>query len=354
MGEIERRSCQQEPKEQEINTLIKDIHQLYHFAKLNYCGFLSLFMQYHRLFGSGPPSDSLRRLIINKPFWDHSSDLFALIVRLSNLCINYYPLQPMDYKQKRLDSSSSSTTTVRSSETASSHEKTIKKYWVHPDNIVELMLFLSSNKMIIQDHQNNPSSTFMSADEVGHPQGIKSKSAESIHHVKNKIKKEIYSGRVKLTTVYMDSPDLGDYTERLVGQVDTLSCIKTTRIRWYDNVPCLSVEQKIYYNQQQIRHKGLGKEPEHQCCDALTTLSWVQQRIWFKHKHIQSWLNGNYSVSNLLAKTSCQYRADGAPTLIAENRQRMKQTCLQIQDEIHNKIKIPSKYKTYYLYIFGG
>lgn len=322
-GEIERRACQLEQKE--IKTLLQDIHQLYHFSKLNYCGFLRLFMQQQRLFGSAP---SLRRLMINKPFWDNSCDLFSLAVCFNQTCIQH-PI---------IDSSSSSTTTLRSAETA--HERSIKKYWVHPDHIVELMLFLSTNNMVIQDHQNNPSSTFMATDEIGHPHNIKSESTD-IHHQENKLQKKLFSGRVKVSTVYMDSPDLNDYTEKLVGQTDTLSCTKTTRIRSYDNVPCSSIEQKIYYNQQQIRHKGVGKEPQHQCCGTPTALSWVQQRVWFKHKHMQALLNGNYSISSLLSKPACQYRTDGL--LTEKDIQRMKQTCLKLQDEIHNKIKLPSK-----------
>lgn len=352
-------------------------------------------MQYDRLFGSNaPPSDLLRRLLINKPFWDHSIVLFTLANNLNIICIDQTPQQPipvqinpsqqtffsavenLSYRGKKeihplsssYHSSSSDTTSINTCETALSsqlelpkHERTIKKYWVHPDNIVEIMLFLSSNKLVLQDETNNPSFTYPAIDEVGHPQGVKSKlvamSSQSIHHVKGSLLKKEHDNRLKVTTTYMDTMDLNEYTERIIGKP-----IKTTRIRWFDQVEnnkqkqqqqqeeekdsYISLEQKVYYNGQQNHiykgFKGLGKEPQ-QNYNPLEQHDWIQQRLWFKFKHFKPWLNGTWSISNVLDKPSCQYRADSIPTLTRHERNRMENTCLQMQDEIHNKIKSPSK-----------
>ncbi|KAG2231297.1 hypothetical protein INT48_006408 [Thamnidium elegans] len=337
-GEIERRieSTRTTRNEQELKTLVIDIHQLYHFAKLNYCGFLRLFMQYDRLFGS----NTAKNMSFRKKKQVHP---------LSN------------------SNSSCTLSTMSSCETALStqlglpkHEKTIKKYWVHPDNIVEVMLFMSTNKMVLQDQSNNPSSTYTAVDEVGHPQGIKSKlaakSTQSIHHIEANPAKEP-TGRLKVTTTYMDTVDLNDYTDRIICKP-----IKTTRVREFETINSkeekdtyISVEQKVYYNGQQNHtykgYKGFGKEPQ-QNYDPSEQHDWIQQRVWLKSKHVEQWINGDYSISNVLNKPSCQYRTDGLPTITTRDKNRMENTCLQMQNELHNQIKTPilktTQYRTVY------
>ncbi|KAI7873277.1 VTC domain-containing protein [Mucor mucedo] len=323
-GEIERRVSGGDPKE--IPTLQSDIQQLYHFSKLNYCGFLRLFMQYHRLFGSGPPpTDALRRLMMDRPFWDTSSHFFSMLVPFNRLCIHSTALPSCDSSKRSLDTIVTAT-----------HESSVKKYWLHSDHVIELYLLLSTHGLQIQD--NNAINT--ATDEIGHPQGFKS--TNDIHPSSI----VPHSGRLKISTTYLDSPDLNDYTDRLVGQSDTLSCTKSIRTRTYDNVPYASLEQKMYYHQQHHRKKK-GKEPE--CCGTLTTLAWIQQRVWLKQKHLASLFRAEYSLSNLLDKPSCLYRTDGL--LVTEKDVcRMKQTSLHMQEQVHHKIKIPvlktSQYRT--------
>lgn len=349
-------------------------------------------MQYDRLFGSNTASDLLRRLLINKPFWDHSIVLFGLANSLNSIHIDQKQREqdpisvqinvsnqsffsavenmPLLRKKKQvypLSSSSSSCTlsTMNSCETALSsqldfpkHEKTIKKYWVHPDNIVEVMLFMSTvNKMVLQDKSNNPSSTYSAVDEVGHPQGIKSKLAEkstqSIHHIKTNTSSSS-SSRLKVTTTYMDTVDLNDYTDRIIRKP-----IKTTRVRKFESKEeekqntYISLEQKVYYNGQQNHtykgHKGFGKEPQQNYDPLEQQHDWVQQRVWFKSKHLEQWLNGDYSISNVLDKPSCQYRTDDLPTITTRDKYRMENTCLQMQNELHNKIKTPSKFLFFFV-----
>ncbi|KAI9263855.1 hypothetical protein EDC94DRAFT_606351 [Helicostylum pulchrum] len=382
-GEIERRieSIRTTRNEQELKTVVIDIHQLYHFAKLNYCGFIQLFMQYERQFGSNIASDSLRSSVAKKPFYDHSIHLFALANSLNRLCIDKEPVPDkinLSPKKKQVDSLSTSssssciTSTINSCETASSgafhvpkHKKSVKKYWVHPDNIVEVMLFMSTNnELVLQDKANNPSSTYSAVDEVGHPQGIKSESTQSIHHIKPKItttKTTSNSSRLKVTTRYMDTLYLDDYTDRVIGKPT-----RTTRVREFEalnnnNDTYVSLEQKVYFTGQQNHntckgYKGLGKKPQQENNDQLLLEeqeqphNWVQQRVWFKSKHLNQWLNGDYLISNILIKRSCQYRTDGLPTTTTRDKDRMENTCLQMQNELCNQTKKPSKSRFLFIY----
>lgn len=370
---------QDNSKETVIQTLIMDIHHLHYFAKLNYCGFLILFMQYDRLYGS---SDLLRRMLINKPFWDHSIVSFHFAFQLNCLLSPTTTQQEQtmtviptisepffsDTKYRKpihplsVSSSTSSTSTFHSC--TSYHQKEepvelpkhcnkVKKFWVHPDHILEVMLLLSKEKMVLQDAHNNPSFTYTAVDEVGHPQGFKSFNPASIHHVKGG--EQHNSGKVKVTTVYMDTPNFNNYTER----VEELPAIQndkytTTRVRWFndkgegDEGYC-AVEQKSYYKQSHHYdgkgYKGLGKKPqqqqeqEQQSEDSESNC--VQERFWLKSRHLKPWINGNHSYASTLNKPRCQFRTEGSPTLDKEDKERMGNACLQIEGDIHNKFKVP-------------
>lgn len=332
-GEIERRVSIGDPKE--IKTLQLDLRQLYHFAKLNYGGFLRLFMQYHRLFGSGPPpTDSLRRLMIHQPFWDNSDDFFSLILPFNRLCLNSPSIIP---RPQGDISSGSSTMTKQSLETVTAiDESSIKKYWLHPDHVIELYLLLSIHQLEMQDQHINPSSSPLGADEIGHPYNQK------------EIQEDVFRGRVKMTTVYLDTPDLNDYKDRLIDQSDTLSCTRTLRTRSFEGVPHVSVEQKMYYHHPQAPRQRREKEP--QSSGTLTTLAWIQQRIWMKQKYLQPWLNSNYSFTQLFMKPGCLYRTDQI-VLTEKDIQRMKETALYLQEQVHHKTKIPGIIT--YLYIIS-
>lgn len=420
VGEIERKIQsyyynKKQQDDEQVKLLILDIHQLYHFAKLNYSGFLRLFMQYDRLFGpNNNNSDLLRRMLINKPFWDHSIVLFDLVSQLNHFfCTDLF--QPKEQQIKMItmnpttdsffsavesiqhnrhavhplsiSSSSSSVSSILSCETALSHQQedvpkhssTVKKYWVHPDNILEVMLLLSNNKMVLQDEENNPSLTFTAVDEIGHPQGNKSKliakSPTSIHHVQNTTSNNTKkTSRNKVTTVYFDTPNLNDYTERVVEQpimhqeeddsnrysMNNDKYI-TTRVRWYNNKleqqdGYSLIEEKVHYKQQHQHHyhyqgyKGLGKKPQKHDKSKENYHQWIKQRTWLKSKHLKSWIHGSWSFSNTLDKSTCQYRNEGLPVIHAYDKQRMKNACLQTERDIHNKLKVPGKQIFFYYY----
>ena len=387
-GEIERRlaSC---PKDEDMSTCISDIHHLYHFAKLNYSGLVGLFIQYDRLHGSNNGS-LLRRMLINKPFWDHSTLLFDFASQINyHLCstplqqqqvhavdVNpsyqsfFSAVESIQNKQRKPMhplSTSSSSSTWQSCETALSSplqqehilpkcSKKVKKYWVHPDHILEVMLVLSSKKMVLQNKSNNPSSTYTAVNEVGHPQGIKSKlaamSPASIHYTQERTNK---NNATQVTTVYLDTPHLDDYTERVVEQpvLHPNDTYATTRVRWFNDTAeredgYATIEEKLYYKKRHesnhLSHqgyKGLGKKPQKQDDEYNAKhYQWIQQRIWLKSTHLAPWMQGAWSFSNTLDKPSCQFRSEGLPT---QEKEMLEMACLQIQNDVHHKLKVPGK-----------
>lgn len=451
-----------------IQQLIMDIQQLYHFAKLNCCGFTRLFMQYDRcrLFGSSsvaaPPANSdfllpLRRLLVNKPFWDHSIELYDIATRLNYLfvkqhhfiqqempsfCVDLtigitklainplfcstatkdslsavkndnqnnispttttFPLSPTTESTSSSSVTSNSNNTTATTTTIQSYyqilknqSRSIKKYWVHPDNIVEVMLLLSSNKqLVLQNQDNNPTHTYAAINEVGHSQGNHQHhniEKASIANEKISMDNEIFgvaSASTKVATIYMDSLDFEDYMARVSGQPvkkhsNTSARCVNTRVRKYslsasnnalnkknatNNTTTEDTQQKSYHLVEQKVYckdqgdncdyhlnnkegsKGAGKKPQQHYNNNISdnrqaandSQSWIQQRVWLKSKHLTSWMDGKYSFTKLFSKPSCQYQREGLPTASAEEKKGIVEACLAIQDEAHNKLKVPGK-----------
>lgn len=356
-GEIERRieSCHVNQQDKStLQSISTDIHYLYHFAKLNYCGFLMLFTQFHRLFGPPIHGKLLKRISNNQ-----SSDgpLLQLAVQMNSLYLVFHEsdttikttslFHPMcshvsSTQQEAIninnqvgncnkDNESASiqplppTIAIEFCETALPYDtqcyRTVKKYWIHPDNVVELLLCLS-NKMIVKERQANPSSyCFKAVDEVGDPHPLKASQQQSFN---------------KVTTLYLDAPQFDGYTD-LVCNKDAASI---TRIRWYDegnNAKSFTQLEKKTYD----RERGFTQQQQ-----------WVQQRVWLKSKRLQPWLAGDYSIVQHFSKDSCQYRTNGAFTWQESDKQRMLETCLQIENQVHSKHKVPGIFFLNFFFFF--
>jgi SPX domain protein involved in polyphosphate accumulation len=332
-GEIERRieSCHVHQDKSILHTISVDIHYLYHFAKLNYCGFILLFMQFHQLFGSPVHNTLEKRISNNSSIYNDSIALFRLAVQTNSLYQNIHLKSPyfhpkrshVAFQQETTHinnqvgncnlSASSYPSSIDSCETAHSDQdeepsNTVKKYWIHPDNVLELILHLSSN-MVIQDRH---ASHITAVDQVGHPESDKSNAIN------------------KVTTVYLDTPQFDGYAGLMRNEATSV-----TRIRWYNegNTPksYVELEKKAYARTE----------------DSFAQKQLIQQRVWLKSKRLQSWLNGNYSIGCPFSKDSCQYRTNGTLTWRETDKQRMLETCLQIENQVHSKHQVPGKFLSY-------
>lgn len=438
---------------------MNEIHQLHRFTRLNYIAFLRLIIEFDKL-GATINSDTFRRIMMNKPFWDDTNVLYEFLN-----CINFLSVSPIDsspklkYHQENSISinlskqtffsavenfSTSLTTstpqvfspvfvntnpisfypqhhhgtntskhdikkepelmlypkipsfhhplsptasisTLGSCETASSSmgntaisdvpmaSRSIRKYWVHPDHIMEVMLYLSHHA-VLQNKEGNPSSTYPAVSEVGHPLGIKSKLAAmnplGLHRQIVANPSQIDSTtktQVKITTLHMDTHDLKSYAERIVGQPlnndasNNNECF-ITRARWYetndnsnDSAPFVALEQKAYHRhsthrKQSMGHKGLGKIPQYSqnnSNNALHSSYWVQQRLWLKSKRLDSWIQSKYSCKNILSKSSCQYRTNELLIEDPQHKESISHGLMKMEKEVHGKDKLPSKFSIF-------
>ncbi|KAL0139589.1 VTC domain-containing protein [Mucor lusitanicus] len=362
-GEIDRRILSFQDQRRSNSTLSStfssltlEILQLYRFAKLNYCGFLRLFMQYD----SSNDTD-LRKVVLHKPFWTDAMEYHKLAIEANYLYLasalvspyyrittffntqqqqqqdgtkaetdnskgSHVPLpqqqqqantnnhaskrahhgRPLAYSPLPCSIHSCETTPSSASSDTSLHSPPAQQqqrhstYWLHPNNMLEIMLYLSDKTMIVQDDSllETPA-----VNEIGY---------SDRHHTRDQ--------QYKMTTLYMDTPQLSGYTQRLSkSQATTM-----TRVRWYNSISSLEtllsphamVEQKVY--------------------DATTTSKeWVQQRVWLKSKHVQPWLSGSFSLGSILSKDACQYHADGNTVGSDDVIHEMKDACLLMEHPVH-------------------
>ncbi|GAN05180.1 hypothetical protein MAM1_0084d04649 [Mucor ambiguus] len=338
-----------------FQSLTLEILQLYRFAKLNYYGFLHLLMRY-----DSANDNALRKVILYKPFWTGAVEYHTLAMEANYLYLTSSLVSPYYYRistffktqqdgtkaetdnnkgshvalpqqqqkaninnhaSKRANHGSlaysTSSCSIHSRETVPSSDmclqpppaptqQTYHTYWLHPSNMLEVMLHLADKTMIAQD---NSAFKTPAVNEIGY---------SDRHHT--------WGYQYKMTTLYMDTPQLSEYTQRLSKAQTTLM----TRVRWYDSISSLDtnhsphamVEQKVY--------------------DAASTEQVpVQQRVWLKSKHLQPWLSGSFSLGSMLSKNSCQYHANGNMVNSDDVIHEMKDACLLMEHPVHTRQILP-------------
>lgn len=331
-----------------FQSLTLEILQLYRFAKLNYCGFLRLFMQY-----DSTSDNDVHKVVFRKPFWTDAMEYHKLAIEANFLYLTsssvspyyristFFKAQQLDDTKAETDNSKDShvallqqqqqqantnnhaskrtnhgslaysplSCSIHSCETRPSSDMCLQSppqqqyhtYWLHPSNMLEIMLYLSDKMTIAQD---DTAFRALAVNEIGY---------SDRHHT--------CDHQYKMTTLYMDTPQLSGYTQRL----DKRQTIFMTRARWYDSISSLDthsphamVEQKVY--------------------DANSTeQAWVQQRVWLKSKHLQPWLSGSFSLGSILSKDSCQYHADGNTVSSDDAIHGMRDACLSMEYQVHTR-----------------
>ncbi|KAL9540361.1 hypothetical protein MBANPS3_009725 [Mucor bainieri] len=363
-GEIDRRilSFQDQKRSASLSStfqsLTLEILQLYRFAELNYRGFLHLFMQYD------VANDSdLRKVIFQKPFWTDAIEYHKLAIEANYLYLTsslvspyhhriistFFKTQQQDGTKAETDTSKGShvalpqqqadtnnhasrrannygplvaysplpcsihsceTTTPSSSDMclqSPQQQQQHNTYWLHPSNMLEVMLYLSDKTLIAQGSSSACQTPALS--EIGY---------SDRHHT--------WDSQYKMTTLYMDTPQLGGYTQRLGGKAST-TCL--TRVRWYDSISSLddgdTTHSPHVMVEQQVHDAASNSEER------------VQQRVWLKSKHLQPWLSGSFSLGSILAKDACQYHADGLTVAVGSDDviHEMKQACLSMERPVH-------------------
>ncbi|GAA5938890.1 hypothetical protein JCM1841_000843 [Sporobolomyces salmonicolor] len=182
--------------EEDLANVIADVHDLGHFSHLNYTGFIKIVKKHDKRTGFTLKGQFMREFLEKRPFYKENYD--ALIVQLSRL----YNLVRTRGNPVMGDSSAGGG--------QSAFVRQTTKYWVHPDNYVQLKLVILKHLPVLVF---NPEKSFEAADAA-------------------------------ISSIYFDNPDLDLY----MGRLEKTEGAEAIRLRWYGDmgVKQIFVERKTH------------------------------------------------------------------------------------------------------------
>ncbi|KAI6108019.1 SPX-domain-containing protein [Pisolithus sp. B1] len=182
--------------EEEVATLVADVHDLALYTKLNITGFLKILKKHDKQTNFRLKSTFVQEYLEERPFYKYNWD--AIIVKLSKL----YDLVRTRGHPVQGDSSAGGT--------QSAFVRQTTKYWVHPDNLVPLKLAILKQLPVLVF---NPDKEFEPKDSA-------------------------------ITSIYFDNEDL----ELYLGRLEKTEGAEAIRLRWYGDtdVKTIFVERKTH------------------------------------------------------------------------------------------------------------
>ncbi|GAA5876812.1 hypothetical protein JCM8547_003172 [Rhodosporidiobolus lusitaniae] len=182
--------------EEDLANVIADVHDLGHFSHLNYTGFIKIVKKHDKRTGFTLKGQFMRDFLEKRPFYKENYD--SIIVQLSRL----YNLVRTRGNPVLGDSSAGGNQAAFVRQTT--------KYWVHPDNYVQLKLVILKHLPILVF---NPEKPFEQADAA-------------------------------ISSIYFDNENLDLY----MGRLEKTEGAEAVRLRWYGdtNVKQIFVERKTH------------------------------------------------------------------------------------------------------------
>ncbi|KAL4257594.1 Vacuolar Transporter Chaperone Complex Subunit [Pleurotus pulmonarius] len=182
--------------EDEVATLVADVHDLALFTKLNITGFMKILKKHDKQTPVPLKSTFINTYLAERPFYKYNWD--ALIVKLSHL----YDLVRTRGHPVEGDAMAGAG--------QSAFVRQTTKYWVHPDNLVPLKLAILRNLPVLVFDPN----------------------------------KEFEPKDAAITSIYFDNEDL----ELYLGRLEKTEGAEAIRLRWYGDVgvKTIFVERKTH------------------------------------------------------------------------------------------------------------
>ncbi|GJE96248.1 SPX domain-containing protein [Phanerochaete sordida] len=182
--------------EEEVATLVADVHDLALYTKLNITGFMKILKKHDKQTGRTLKTTFVQDYLEKRPFYKYNWD--SLIVKLSKL----YDLVRTRGHPVQGDSSAGGN--------QSAFVRQTTKYWVHPDNLVHLKLAILKHLPVLVF---NPDKEFEQKDAA-------------------------------ITSIYFDNEDL----ELYLGRLEKTEGAEAVRLRWYGDVDqkTIFVERKTH------------------------------------------------------------------------------------------------------------
>ncbi|TAQ91458.1 hypothetical protein B7494_g146 [Chlorociboria aeruginascens] len=233
--------------EEELDEITNETKELKKYSSVNYTAFLKIVKKHDRKRGNNYKIRPMVQLSLSKRPFNSEKAYSPLVNKLSTM---YFAVrQQLDENQDSATGPSSEA----QSETQNGETYTAYKFWVHPDNLLEVKTLILRRLPVL----------------VYSDQSAKSLEAQ---------------GDPTLNSIYFDNQKFSLYTEKVDRQVNASSL----RIRWYGQLnenPELVLEQKI------INENGSSEE----------------KRFTIKEKYIQSFIKGQYMMDKTVDKMEAKH-----------------------------------------------
>lgn len=255
--------------EGELDGITNEVKELKKFSNINYTGFLKIVKKHDRKRGNRYRIGPIMRLSLAKRPFNSEQGYSPLLNKLSLL---YFAIRqhldgelPADDLPVHLDSQA---------ETHNGEGYTAHKFWVHPDNLLEVKtIILRRLPALVYSEQS-----------AGELDGTEDPT---------------------ITSLYLDNPNFDLYMQKVDGPGDSVQDAASLRLRWYGQ---LSDKPDIWIEQKTVHGTGDSEE----------------RKIKIKEKYVQSFLNGEYRMEKQVQKM--QRRGQGA-----EQMERFQSTADAIQ-----------------------
>lgn len=215
--------------EERLAVIIADVHDLALFTKLNYTGFHKIVKKHDKQTGRLLRKEFVQHYLSARPFYKENYD--ALIVKLSKL----FDLVRTRGHPVQGDSSAGGS--------QSAFVRQTTKYWVHPDNIVPLKLFILKHLPVLVF---NPDKEYQPEDSA-------------------------------ITSIYYDNEEL----ELYLGRLEKTEGAEAIRLRWYGGMD----NKQIFVERKTHREDWTGEKS-------------VKARFPIKEEMVNAYMSGEHRMSD--------------------------------------------------------
>lgn len=269
-GELQNRQNEEKKQGDVLDGIMEQVRQLEKFSRLNYSGFLKIAKKHDRHHPRYTVRPLLQVRMSALPF--NSEDYGPLLYRLSSLYTRIRHGSGGDEHGKPRAPSVSSSANEAGEQVYQAY-----KFWVHPDNVMEVKTYVLRRLPVL----------------VYNPRTSKSVEAPN----------------PAITSLYFDSPDFALYNKKLSKSGRPASL----RLRWYGN---LADARQIYMERKTVEEDEA-----------------VEQRLAIKAKYIAPFLAGEYAMEKTVAKMRDRHQPEGDiaryQTLVRELQAFIKEDSLQ-------------------------
>ena len=215
--------------EEQLANVIADVHDLALFTKLNYTGFLKIVKKHDKQTGRLLRKEFVQHYLSTRPFYKENYD--ALIVKLSKM----FDIVHTRGHPVKGDSSAGGS--------QSAFVRQTTKYWVHPDNIVPLKLFILKHLPVLVFNSEKEYQTEDSA----------------------------------ITSIYYDNEDL----ELYLGRLEKTEGAEAIRLRWYGGMD----NKTIFVERKTHREDWTGEKS-------------VKARFPIKEEQVNAYMRGEFRMND--------------------------------------------------------